>query len=95
MYIVDQPPCLDRAGRKEENLKMKEFFIKNILDVDVDAMRQRNRYIVRALYDVEQPGGFYKLDQRTIEDLTLTWDEIEQEGGIAEVNKQFKECYNV
>ena len=73
----------------------KEIFIKNILDVDVDGLRQRNRYVVRAMYDVKQPDGYYKLVQRVIEDVTMTWDEIEEEGGVAEVNKQLRECYNV
>ena len=73
----------------------KEIFIKNILDVDVNASRQVNKYIVRSMYDVEQEDGFYKLEQRVIEDLTLTWDEIEQKGGVGEINRQLKERYNI
>jgi len=79
-------------------LQPKEIFIKNDLQVDVDGLRHRNRYIVRAMYDVrheDERGVHYKLEQRVIEDLTLTWDEIEQEGGVVEINKQLKKCYNL
>lgn len=78
-----------------ENFTPKEIFIRNVLNVDVDGLRHRNRYVVKAMYDVEQPDGYYKLVQRVIEDVTMTWDEIEEEGGVAEVNKQLRECYNV
>ena len=81
-----------------ESKHREAVFIKNTLDVDVDALNSRNRYIVRAMYDVRQEderGVWFKLEQRIIEDVTLTWDEIEQEGGIAEINKQLTECYNV
>lgn len=75
---------------------MKEIFIKNVLEVDVDGARQENRYIVRALYDVDHEGdGEYSLEQRIIEDVTMSWKEIEKEGGIVEVNKQFKEGYDL
>ncbi|GIO42454.1 hypothetical protein [Paenibacillus apis] len=73
----------------------EEIFIKNVLDVDVDGLRHINRYVIRSMWDVRQEDGRYKLVQRVIEDITYTWDEIEQEGGIAEINKQLKECYNV
>lgn len=77
----------------------KEVFIKNILAVDVDGLRHRNRYVVKAMYDVrhedERGEEYYKIEHRVIEDVTLTWDEIEQEGGVAEINKQLKERYNL
>lgn len=77
----------------------KEIFIKNVLNVEVDGLRGTNRYIVRAMYDVEKVhplhGSYYDITQRVVEDITYTWDEIEQEGGIAEIEKQLKECYNV
>lgn len=76
----------------------EEIFIKNVLDVQVDGLRGINRYVIRSMWDVKQEderGVWYKLVQRVIEDITYTWDEIEQEGGIAEINKQLKECYNV
>ncbi|KTS84462.1 hypothetical protein NS115_03795 [Paenibacillus jamilae] len=79
-------------------LNPQEIFIKNVLNVDVDGLKHKNRYVVRAMYNVRQEdesGVWYKIVQRVIEDLTLTWDEIEEEGGVCEINKQLKECYNV
>ncbi|MHA6530158.1 hypothetical protein [Paenibacillus sp. BAC0078] len=76
-------------------LQSSEHFIRNILDVEVDGLRHRNRYIVRAMVDVIQADGFAKMEQKVIEDVTLTWDEIEKEGGVSEVKKQFKERYNL
>ncbi|MDR7856112.1 hypothetical protein [Tissierella sp.] len=76
-------------------MKKNEIFIKNTLDVEVDALKARNRYKVKAMYDIEQEGGYYKIEHRLIEDLTLTWDEIEEMGGIAEVNREFRECYGL
>lgn len=74
---------------------MQEHFIRNILDCEVDGLRHKNRYIIRAMLDVEQEDGTYELEQRVIEDVTITWDEIEEKGGLSEVNKQFKEHYNL
>lgn len=77
---------------------MEEIFVKNVLDVEVDGLRGTNRYIVKAQYDVRKEdarGVWYELKHKVIEDLTLTWKEIEEEGGVAEINKQFKECYAV
>lgn len=75
-----------------------EIFIKNVLDVDVDGLRGTNRYKVKAMYDVRREGHsghYYEIKFKLIEDITFTWDEIEREGGIAEINKQLNECYNV
>ena len=74
---------------------MKEIFIKNVLDVEVDGLRGINRYVVKAMYDEIQEEGYATIKYRTIEDITLTWSEIEEEGGIAEINRQLKEIYNV
>ena len=74
---------------------MKEIFIRNVMDVDVDGLKGVNRYTIKQMYDVVNEEGYATIKHRSIEDLTLTWDEIEEEGGIAEINKQFRECYNV
>ena len=74
---------------------MKEIFIKNVMGVDVDGLKGVNKYTIKQMYNVVNEEGYATIKHRLIEDLTLTWDEIEEEGGIAEINKQFRECYNV
>lgn len=65
------------------------------MDVKVDGLRGVNHYTIKQMFDEVNEEGIAIIKHRLIEDITLTWDEIEKEGGIAEINKQFKECYNV
>lgn len=78
------------TGRKE--------FIKNVLDVKVDGLRGVNRYIVKAMYNVEKRdalGTWWEICLELIEDLEMSWNEIEEYGGVAQVNKDLNECYGV
>lgn len=84
--------------KKEDVMLHEEIFIKNILEVDVDSARQVNNYKIYAQYDIarlSEQGKYYEYTQKLIEDISFTWDEIEEEGGVAEINKQFKEEYNI
>lgn len=76
-------------------ITLERIFIKNWLSVDVDGLRGVNRYRIYAMYDEEQSNGRYELKNTLIEDLEMTWEEIEKEGGIHEINKQLKECWNI
>ncbi len=72
---------------------MRKEFVKNYLDVEVNGFTCTVRYIVRAMYNVVDDDGFATLEQKIIEDVTLTSKEIEEEGGHAKVLEQFKQCY--
>ena len=72
---------------------MRKEFVKNYLDVEVNGFACTVRYIVRAMYNVIDDDGFATLEQKVIEDVTLTSEEIEKEGGCANVIEQLKECY--
>jgi len=76
-------------------MKMKLEFIKNVLNVEVDGLKGINHYTVKAMYNYIDKDNFATIKFITIEDIELTWEEIEEEGGIEEINKQFKECYGV
>lgn len=80
-------------------MSVDKIFVKNWLSVDVDALRHRNRYVVKAMYDIKKVGEngftFYETVNEIIEDVTMTWDEIEQDGGVAQVNRDLQECYNL
>lgn len=75
--------------------KPEEEFMNHILEVDVDAARQLNRYTVSAMYEVVDEEGVAELDQRIVEVVTLTWKEINERGGVHVVNADFKARYQL
>ena len=72
---------------------MRKEFIKNVLDVEVNGFACTVRYIVRAMYNVIDDDGFATIEQKVIEDVTLSDEEIEEEGGASKVLEDLKECY--
>lgn len=74
---------------------MKLEFIKNVLSVNVNGLKGVNRYVIKAMYDEIDEDNFAKTIFKLVDDFELTWKEIEEEGGIAEINKDLKECYGV
>ena len=79
--------------RKREVNKMEKQFIKNVLDIEVNGFTGAIRYVVREMYDLIHEDGFASIEQKDIEDVTMTREEIKEEGGYQEVINQFKECY--
>lgn len=72
--------------------------IKNIVEVDVDGLRGINHYTIKAMYNEiheDERGKWADIVYKTIDEFDLTWDEIEEEGGIAKINKDIEECYGV
>lgn len=72
---------------------MRREFLRNYLNVDVDGFTCTVRYVVRAMYDVIDEDGGGTIEQEVVEDVTLTIEEIEKEGGHANIIEQLKECY--
>lgn len=72
---------------------MRKEFIKNVLDVEVNGFACTVRYIVRAMYNVIDDDRFATIEQKVIEDVTLSDAEIEEEGGASKVLEDLKECY--
>lgn len=70
-------------------------FIKNVLDVDVDGMREINTYTVKAMYNKIDPDGFSSVVFKPVAKLSLSWQEIEEAGGIAQVIALIKERYAI
>ena len=71
----------------------KMVFIKNIVDVKVDGLRGLNHYKITAMYDEIHEDGHASIKQIVVDEFDYTWSEIEREGGIAQFNKNMKECY--
>lgn len=72
---------------------MEKQFIKNVLDIEVNGFTGAIRYVVREMYDLIHEDGFASIEQKDIEDVTMTREEIKEEGGYQEVINQLKECY--
>lgn len=72
---------------------MEKQFIKNVLDIEVNGFTGAIRYVVREMFNVIDKEGFGNIEQKVIEDVTMTREEIKEEGGYQEVINQFKECY--
>lgn len=70
-------------------------FSKNVLDVDVDGMREVNTYTVKAMYNKIDPDGFASVVFEPVAKFSLSWQEIEEAGGIAQVNTLIKKQYEI
>lgn len=74
-------------------------FIRNVLDINVDGLRGVNHYTIKAMYNkflLNEDGEEYAVIEHVLlDEFDYTWDEIERDGGIAQVNRDLKECYNV
>jgi len=74
---------------------MRLELIKNIVEVKVDGLRGVNHYKISALYDRIHEEGWADTCQKVIDEFDYSWDDIEKDGGIAQVNKDLQECYGV
>lgn len=74
---------------------MKLEFIRNVVDIKIDGLRGVNHYIIKAMYNKIDAEGFATIEHKLIDEFDYTWDEIERDGGIAQVNKDLKECWGV
>lgn len=72
---------------------MRKEFIKNVLDVEVNGFACTVRYIVSAMYNVIDDDGFATIEQKIVEDVTFSSDQLEKEGGTSKVLEDLKECY--
>lgn len=74
---------------------MRLEFIKNVAKVKVDGLRGINSYTIKAMYDEIGEDGFASIVYKPVDSFQLTWDEIERDGGIAQVKADLAEVYGV
>ena len=74
---------------------MKNKFIKNVLDINNDAIRQIIHFTIKEMYDEIQPEGYAIIKFKLIDEFDITWDEIEANGGIENVNEKVRKKYNI
>lgn len=74
---------------------MRLEFIKNVADIKVDGLRGINTYTIKAMYNEIGDDGVASIVHKPVEVFSMTWDEIERDGGIDQVNADLAEVYGV
>lgn len=77
---------------------MREF-IKRIMEVDVDGLRNINRYTIIALYNEiheDERGKWSTTESEIVDELTLSWADIDNDfGGVGSCNEMLRKMYHV
>ena len=71
-------------------------FIKIDKDIKVDGLKGINTYTIYLLYNkknIDRLGEYWSVETLRIDQFQLTWEEIEQDGGIEQINNDLKEVY--
>jgi hypothetical protein len=76
-------------------MKMEKQFVRNVLDIEVNGFTGAVRYIVKSMYDVIHEDGFASIEQKNIEDVTMSRQEIKEEGGHQVIVEELKELYKI
>lgn len=76
----------------------KANFIRNILDTEVDGLRGVNRYRVTAMYNEHHEDNgkqWASVESEVIDEFDLSWDEIEQRGGVGSIIEEICKKYEI
>ena len=71
-------------------------FIKTQSNVKVDGLKGINTYTISILYNkkhIDELGNYWSVETLVIDQFQLTWDEIERDGGVEQINNDIKEVY--
>ena len=74
---------------------MTRTFLKNVLDVDVNGMTGEITYTIYAEYLEVDDEGYGSNVLEEIDKLSYTHRTMERDGGLPQVLKNLKECYNL
>ena len=72
---------------------MEKKFIKNVLEIEINGFTGSIRYVVKEMNDIIHDDGFASVEQKTIENVTMSRNDIKNEGGHKEIINQLKELY--
>ena len=73
---------------------MERYFVKRIISVEVDGTREINHYKVKDMFDkFDDDGDSHTVYYETVQNFNLTWEDIENRGGIALSNKKLSKDY--
>ena len=73
---------------------MGRYFIKRVISVEVDGSRGINHYKVKDMFDELYDDGLFYTVYETVQDFNLTWEDIDNRGGVVASNRKLSEQYN-
>ena len=72
---------------------MEIYFVKRIISVEVNEARGINHYKVKDMFDEIYEDGLAYTRYETVQNFNLTWEDIENRGGVALSNKKLSKDY--
>ncbi len=72
---------------------MEIYFLKRIISVEVNEARGINHYKVKDMFDELDDDGLTHTVSETVQNFNLTWEDIENRGGVALSNKKLSNDY--
>ena len=72
---------------------MEIYFLKRIISVEVNEARGINHYKVEDMFDELYDDGLTYKRYETVQNFNLTWEDIENRGGVALSNKKLSKDY--
>lgn len=72
---------------------MERYFVKRIISVEVNKTREINHYKVKDMFDELYDDGLTYTVYETVQNFNLTWEDIENRGGVALSNKKLSKDY--
>ena len=73
---------------------MEIYFVKRIISVEVNEKRGINHYKVKDMFDEFDEDGFVRTRYETVQNFNLTWEDIDNRGGVVASNRKLSEEYN-
>ena len=72
---------------------MERYFVKRIISVEVNKTREINHYKVKDMFDELDDDGLTHTVYETVQNFNLTWEDIENRGGVALSNNKLSKDY--
>ena len=72
---------------------MKLVFVKRIINVNVDGLKNVNHYKVQDQFDKIDDDGFADIAFKTVDEFDYTWSEIERDGGLSAIKQDILNTY--
>ena len=73
---------------------MERYFVKRIISVEVDGAREINHYKVKDMFDEFDDDGLAHTRYETVQNFNLTWEDIDNRGGVTISNRKLSEEYS-
>ena len=73
---------------------MEIYFLKRIISVEVNEARGINHYKVKDMFDEFYDDGITYTRYETVQNFNLTWEDIDNRGGVVASNRKLSEEYN-